>query len=416
MGYQYGYLWNTHCPHIGLPDGKTEYSQKAIHERRSEEARHSAIAHGDLYEKHPQEIEFAQHLMNMIKTKGKTLPIHSEINILIPSCGRRVELVRNFKDIFKIPRWSGKVFTCGIDGYMPAAYESDNHFITPLIIDDNYVDSVIEICKKNNIKYIFPVIDYDVKAISRFKSKILRQAGTEVVTPDYNQAMRCFDKWETSLFFKEFQIPHPETYENLEIENYKDAQGLGEYIEKPRYGFASKEIKTISMNIGDSWNGKDKYVLQKKITGKEYTVDIVSDRSFSLVSLVSRERLSTRGGEISMGRVCNHLHLFSYFANIGKRLELVGPWNVQFIIDENGAPWFIEVNTRFGGGNPMSKRAGQDQALISLKILERDFFGYHYRYLVDWGLVGMRFDDCKYGYFDKGMEDHDGDGTKRLEG
>lgn len=409
MGYSYGYLWNTHCPHLGLPNGQTEYSKKAVHERRSEEARYSDIARGNVKEKHPQEVEFSQNLTKMIKSSGKSLPYHKNINVLIPSCGRRVELIRSFKSVFDIPRWSGKVFTCGVDQYMPASFESDEHIITPAIDSEDYITSIINICQAKEIKYIFPVIDYDVKVLSKYKSKILRQSGAEVISPDYDNAMRCFDKWETAKFFKEINIPHPATY--------MDASDVeGDFIEKPRYGFASKHVKTLTMTKDDSWSGEDKYVLQRKVTGQEFTVDLVSDRRFDIVSLVSRERLKTRGGEIAIGKISNHLHLFSYFDMLSKKLEITGPWNAQFILDRDQTPWFIEVNTRFGGGNPMSLRAGQNQPLISLKALERDFFGYHYRYLVDWGLVAMRYDDCKYGYIDESMGEQDDDGSKRLNG
>lgn len=411
MGYQFGYTWNTHCPHVGLPDGKTEYSQRAIHERRTEAARYDLIAKGDTKEKHPQEIEFAQQLTSMLKNPGKPLPWHSGINVLIPSAGRRVELVRMFKDVFKIPRWEGRVFTCGVGSYMPAAFESDEHFIVPAIKDeDEYVQAITAICNERKIRYIFPVIDFDVKVLSRNKKKILRLAGTEVVCPDYENAMKCFNKWETAQFFKSVNVPHPETYLNVE-----DIKLSGQFISKPLYGFASKNIKTVDLD-DESYKCSDGEILQRKITGREYTVDCVSDRRFDVVSLVARERMYTRGGEVQTGRVVNHLHYHPYLAVMSKRLELVGPWCAQYIVDSDGKVWFIEINTRFGGGNPMSKRAGQDQVLTSLKILERDFFGYHYRYLVEWGLVGLRFDDCLYRHIDSEVGDHDADGRERLKG
>ena len=225
--------------------------------------------------------------------------------------------------------------------------------------------------------------------------------------------MKCFDKEKTAMLFSELGIPHPQTTS----ENISNNKSAGIYIQKPRYGFASKEITTIELGDNDIWNGDtSKYVLQEKIKGVEYTVDCVSDRRFDIISLVTRERIATRGGEIQHGKVVNQLHLFPYLGAISRKLELVGPWCAQYFIDEEGKPWFIEVNTRFGGGVPISDRAGQNQALIAMKVLERDFFGYHYRYLVEWGLEVMRFDRAIYRHISTGMVDHDTNGKSRLKG
>lgn len=410
MGYDFGYTWNTHCPHVGLPDLKTEYSQRAVHERRSEEQRYSAIFKGDTEGKHPQEIEFAQMLSTMLKSKGPKLSWHKDINILIPSVGRRVELIKNFKNIFNIPRWKGSVYTCGCDEYMPAAHYADEHFIVKDIFDDNYVDDIIEICKKRNISYIFPVIDQDVRVLSLSKNRILRDGFAEVVAPDYEDAEMCFDKVKTVELFKELDIKHPETLEHTNQEKLS-----GTFIEKPICGFASKNIKELILNK-NNYSCLPSNILQRKIEGKEYTVDCVSDRRFDIVSLVARERITTRGGEIQQGKIVNHLHLFHLLQKISSRVRLFGPWCAQYIIDENGIPWFIEINTRFGGGNPISHRAGQDQPLIALKVLERDFFGYHYRYLVEWGLTAMRFDDCIYRHLKTEVGEQDANGSKRLKG
>jgi glycosyltransferase involved in cell wall biosynthesis len=201
MGYKWGYAWETLCKHVGQHDLAVEYSQRAIHERRSEEQRYNSIFQGNVSDKHPQEIEFAQHLGSMLKKPGKSLPYHRDINVLIPSCGRRVELVKMFKNVFTIPRWSGKVFTCGCDNAMPAAYFSDKHFIVPEIFDANYIESVMQICLQNEIRYIFPVIDYDIKVLSEHKTEILRKTGTEVISLDKENADICNDKWKTTNLF-----------------------------------------------------------------------------------------------------------------------------------------------------------------------------------------------------------------------
>lgn len=47
-----------------------------------------------------------------------------------------------------------------------------------------------------------------------------------------------------------------------------------------------------------------------------------------------------------------------------------GPMTVQLIRDKNGVDWFIEINPRFGGGAPLSMKAGARSAEAVLKMLD----------------------------------------------
>lgn len=406
MGYKWGYTWRTQCLHIGGHEkSSTEYSQKAIQERFAEDNRYKEIAHGNLKDKHPQEVEFVQQLSKMLKTRGKKLPFHRNINVLIPSCGRRVELVKMFKEAFSIPRFSGKVYTAGCDEYMPAVYYADQHFVVaPALQEKLYVEQLLDICKKKKISYIFPVIDIDVEILSKHKIDFLRKAGVEVVTPDRQFAEICNDKKKTAEFFAKNEIPAPDVITSFE--NRKS----GKLIIKPRYGFGSKQIQIIDKDYQSFDYDEKKHIIQDYVEGEEFTTDIVTNRMYDIVSLVSRKRVATRGGEIQQAFIVNHLQYYQYFDKVAKALELIGPWCIQYKVN-NGQISFIEINPRFGGGVPISSRAGQNQALITLKVLERDFFGYHYRYLVEWGLNALRFDDCIYRYIDtkRGMQDATGE-------
>ena len=46
-----------------------------------------------------------------------------------------------------------------------------------------------------------------------------------------------------------------------------------------------------------------------------------------------------------------------------------GPLTVQLIRDEQGVEWYIEINPRFGGGAPISMRAGADIAESVLRLI-----------------------------------------------
>ena len=47
-----------------------------------------------------------------------------------------------------------------------------------------------------------------------------------------------------------------------------------------------------------------------------------------------------------------------------------GPMSVQFIRDDAGIDWYIEINPRFGGGAPLSMKAGARSAEAILKLID----------------------------------------------
>lgn len=70
------------------------------------------------------------------------------MNILILSAGTRNKIVQYFK---KAVGDDGKVIATDMSKLAPAIYEADQYYIVPRITDSNYINFILEICKKENI-------------------------------------------------------------------------------------------------------------------------------------------------------------------------------------------------------------------------------------------------------------------------
>jgi len=68
------------------------------------------------------------------------------MNILITSAGTRNKVVQYFKREFKE---LGKVVATDMSDLAPAIYEADKFYIVPRITDPTYIDSLLDICKKD---------------------------------------------------------------------------------------------------------------------------------------------------------------------------------------------------------------------------------------------------------------------------
>ena len=72
-----------------------------------------------------------------------------------------------------------------------------------------------------------------------------------------------------------------------------------------------------------------------------------------------------------------------------------GPITVQLIRDDKtGEDYYIEINPRYGGGAPLSIKAGADSSDILLKLLHGEKIGY---------ISGAAEDGATYSRFDQSI-------------
>lgn len=77
------------------------------------------------------------------------------MNILILSSGTRNKLVSYFIQEFKN---KGKVVCTDCSELAPTLYDADKFYIVPRIDAPNYLDVILDICKKKKSKGCFPLL------------------------------------------------------------------------------------------------------------------------------------------------------------------------------------------------------------------------------------------------------------------
>ena len=125
------------------------------------------------------------------------------INILILSAGRRVELVKCFKEAAKIKRIESNIVTADISKTAPATYFGDKNYTIPKIGDDGYIEAVINICNKENIMLVIPTIDTELKILSENKKLIEKETNAKILISDKKVIDICINKKNTNKFFEE---------------------------------------------------------------------------------------------------------------------------------------------------------------------------------------------------------------------
>src|SRR5699024_7315589 len=111
---------------------------------------------------------------------------------------------------------NGKVITTDCDINAPSIYFSDKFEIVPKINHPDYVEIIIEICKKHDIQAIFSLIDPELELLARNKEKFDKE-NVQLILSDEKTIDICFDKYKTSIYLDNNAIQSVPTYRDLTI-------------------------------------------------------------------------------------------------------------------------------------------------------------------------------------------------------
>ncbi|MCI5158587.1 MAG: transcriptional regulator, partial [Candidatus Electrothrix sp. AUS1_2] len=92
------------------------------------------------------------------------------INILFTSSGRRVALIRHFKEILSSIRPGAKIITADTNKNAPTAFIGDCYEPVPRVTDTNYISTLLEICNRHEIRLLIPLIDTELLLLSEHKA------------------------------------------------------------------------------------------------------------------------------------------------------------------------------------------------------------------------------------------------------
>ncbi len=289
----------------------------------------------------------------------------SVIRILFTGVGRRIELLQAFRNAALVLNKELKIYGADMAGTAPALAYCDYTRRVVAMKNPGYINSLLEICEGDGIDLLIPTIDTDLLLLSENKDRF-SQIGTRVMISELDKIRICRDKNNTSQFFVDCGLHAPMPVNNWK--EYKD--GYPAFI-KPKDGSSSvnafrveneKELEIYARQIRD-------YIVQPFISGREYTIDIFCDWDGEPISIVPRERLQVRAGEVLKTRIELDKTMIEESKALCKAFKPCGAMTVQLIRDEQDIDWFIEINPRFGGGAPLSMKAGARSAEAILKLM-----------------------------------------------
>lgn len=321
------------------------------------------------------------------------------MNILLSSAGRRGYIVDYFK---KALNGEGLVHASNSQ-FSTALLHADKYTITPLIYDEGYIDFLVNYAKKNDIKAIISLFDIDLPVLARSKEK-MRQHGIEVIVSDYNVTQICNDKWKTYTFLRQNDIASPRTL--ISLNDVLIALDKGDIrfplVMKPRWGMGSigffvaerlSELEIIYAKVQSAINTTylkfesevdidHAVVIQEKLCGQEYGLDVINDLSSRYVASLVNRKTALRYGDTDSAVTVKNDAICELGMKLSSILKHVANLNVDCFQVDN-VVYVLEMNCRIGGGYTFSHLAGADLPLAIIKWLrgqvpEKELFEIEY--------------------------------------
>lgn len=280
------------------------------------------------------------------------------MNILITSTGSRNKIVQYFKREIKE---NGKVIATDMSNLAPAIYDADKFYLVPRIDHKDYIETLLDICKKEKIDCVFALIDPELSLIAKNKNKFLEIGATPLIS-NYNAVELAFNKYEMYKYLTKKNVKTPKTYIDKK-EFYNDLNNSKikfPVFVKPVTGSASINISKVNSQeeIELLFSLYDDLIIQEYMDGQEIGADVYIDPiSKKVVSIFTKEKIKMRAGETDKSRSFKDEKLFNL---ITTTVEEIG---YEYMIDMdifkiNNEYYISEINPRFGGGYPHAYESG----------------------------------------------------------
>ena len=296
------------------------------------------------------------------------------MNILFTCAGRRTYLLKYFKENMAE---GDKVVATDMQLSAPALQAADVKLQVPAVYDPEYVNITLRICEEQKIDALISLNDLELPILAENKAKF-EALGVKVIVSDPQVIDIAFDKYKTALWVESLGLVAPKSY--VRLADVKEALAKGEIefplFMKPRWGSGSiglesiadmEELdiyynllmKKIKKTILATASVGDEYIMiQEKLTGNEFGLDIMNDLTGKNVAVSVKQKLAMRAGETDKAVTVDLPEVREMGKKIGEALGHIGNLDVDIMQRADGAYCVLELNPRFGGGYPFSYEAG----------------------------------------------------------
>jgi len=250
----------------------------------------------------------------------------------------------------------------GLDSEILAtgAYSVPRSYKIPYAKSKDFIPRLLEICKKENCKLLFPGLDAELPFLAANTTKF-EAIGTHVIVSSSDVVEISDNKLLTYQVLSKAGITIPLTVDLCEyLKNKEIAIPNYPIILKPKKGGARSKnvVKIVSrgqLQVFLHTNNCEDYIAQEYIEGDEYTCGTVTLDGKHVGTIIMKRIL--RDGDTYKAFVEKNPIIDKEVSKVIKFLKPIGALNVQLRL-KNGKPYIFELNARCSGTTAARAIAG----------------------------------------------------------
>ena len=314
------------------------------------------------------------------------------IIILFSCIGRRVSLLKSFQTAAAQLKLRPYIIGTDVTSLSAALQLCDKRHLVHRVEHQDYLGQLADIVEKDRVDLLIPTTDLDLRLLAQ-NTELFEQLGCRVLISRPDVIDICQDKRRTFQFLSQNAFDTPVTMDAADALAKRDL--AFPCFLKPWDGHAGRgtakvenrrQLEVFARRIPNC-------IVQEFIDGVEFTCDVFVDFDMKVRCVVPRKRIEIRGGEVSKGQIVRHEAIMSRTQALVDALG-AGPGviTIQLIIDAAENIKFIEINPRFGGGVPLSIKAGADFPKWILQQMAKEKPDIEFGNFKD-GLIMLRYDN-----------------------
>tara|TARA_B110000003_G_C16635348_1_gene528174 strand:- start:1399 stop:2427 length:1029 start_codon:yes stop_codon:yes gene_type:complete len=281
----------------------------------------------------------------------------------------------------------------------------------------SFIQTLLEICEKNSIDIIFPLVTKELEVLSYNKEKFEKR-NIKLIVSEYESLKISNNK---SALYNHLSKNGILTPSYKIINNYSEfiktsshfLNNYDGYCIKPSISNGSRGVRIINNSVDKHdllFNHKPNslYTSQKDLEevlrtkefpelliseilpGDEYTIDSIIDNQGNPILIVPRIRTRIREGISLSGKFIKNDDIINYSKSILDTLKLLGPIGIQIKKDINGDFKVLEINPRIQGTSVAALGAGVNLPMVAVNsILGRPTGNLN----INWGIEFSRYYD-----------------------
>ena len=230
--------------------------------------------------------------------------------------------------------------------------------VAPPTDPDRFVDELAAVVTRHAVELVVCTVSEEMLVLAGREPEV----GAAMWLPNRRTVVACVDKWRFWKIAEHAGIPAaPSALGDAAVDSIADSLA-GPWIVKPRIGRGSLDVYPVDDPTEMAWACRRvvQPIVQTRVRGREFTLDLLIDRGGRIAAAVPRWRLETRAGISTKSETfCDH-RVTDVAERVVAAYSLTGAANLRGFVTDDDEVVVIEANPRFSGGLSLSLAAGAD--------------------------------------------------------